>query len=371
MRKALALLLAVAAGAVVAGLAIPSAAVTAGATTLSTTELDNELQAIASSASFSCYLDARDFLQSQGQQTAPPFRGVSTQSWGTGAVVEWSNIRVTQLVLDDYVATRLPSAFSASALAAARSALANAITETGTTAIEDAQSAGASFTCPGAASGQATLASLPRWFLDSQVRAEAGTLGLTALVPSPIATSGAGLREWYRAHSGDFDTTCLSDLVVASQTKADDVANRVDHGLVFSTAVARYSTDSTNRKHHGAIGCYSPTSPNWSSVSQYVGSVPVDKATVVQGSNGWYVLSPTKRTGNRLDSILSAVVAQARDLNVQRAQLLATSIQNAAHVSVAPQIGGWVTTSLGGTITAPSPPPSAAILNAAANTPAG
>lgn len=368
MRKALALLLAVAIGSVAAGIAIPSGAVTAGATTLSTAELDNELQAISSSASFSCYLDARDFLQSNGQENGPPFHGASSQAWGTGAVVEWSNIRVTQLLLDDFVASHDPSALSPSSLVAARSALADAITATGTTAVDDAESAGTAYSCQGSASGQATLASLPAWFLDEQVRAEAGTLGLTALVPNPIATSGPGLREWYRANSRDFDTICLSDLVVSSQTKAGTVVSEVDHGLPFATAVDRYSSSAAGRKDHGAIGCYSPTSPDWSSVSQYVGDVPVGRAIDVQGGNGWYVLAPTRRTQNVFGSIQSAVAAEARDLNVQRAQVLATSIQAAAHVSIAPQIGSWVPTSLGGTITAPSAPPPAAVLNASANT---
>jgi hypothetical protein len=369
MRKALVLLLAVAVAAVVAGRVIPSSAVTAGASTLSTSQLDDELQAISSSPSFSCYLDARDFLQSSGQQSAPPVSGVSAQAWSSGAVVEWGNIRTTQLLIDDHVAIHDPSAFSAGALDAAKSSLATSITEALSSATDDAESSGTQFSCPGEASGATTLSSLPSWFRAEQVRAQAGTLGLASLVPNPIPTSGPALKAWYVAHSGQFDTTCLSDLLVTSQTTAYAVSSKVDSGLSFATAVSRYSTDAAGRKKHGAIGCFSPTSPGWSSVAQYVGNVPTGKATVVQGENGWYVLCPTKRTPNAYESIVAAVEAEARDLNVQSTQVLATSIQAAAHVSITPAIGAWVETSLGGTITAPSAPPSDAVLNASANTP--
>jgi hypothetical protein len=370
MRKALALLLAVAVAAVVAGRVIPSSAVIAGASTLSTSQLDAELQAISSSPSFSCYLDARDFLQSSGTQGAPALRGVSSQTWSTGAVVEWGNIRTTQLILDDRIAVLDPAAFSVGALDEARSSLATAITETLSTATDDAESAGTSFSCKGEATGPATLVSLPSWFLTEQVRAQAATLGLATLVPNPIPTSGARLQAWYAKHSGEFDTTCLSDLIVATQATADEVEAQVNYGLNFATAVSRYSTDAAGRKKHGAIGCFSPTSPDWSSVEQYVGTIATRSATVVQGEGGWYVISPTSRTPNSFRSILTAVESEARDLNVQSAQVLATSFQAAAHVSVDPAIGAWVATSLGGTITAPSAPPSDAILNAPANTPA-
>jgi hypothetical protein len=376
MRKALALLVVVAVAAVVAGRVIPSTAVTAGASTLTTSELDSELQAISRSASFTCYLDARDFLQSNGQSGVPPLRGAAPGTWTTGAVVEWANIRTTQLLIDAHVARRDPSAFSANALLSAKVSLATAITQTLTTAINDAQSAGSSFTCPGEAAGPATIASLPGWFAAEEVRAQAGTLGLAALVPSPIPTAGAGLRAWYSAHSGEFDTTCLWDVQLSSQVQAEVVASAVDHGLSSAAAVARYSTSAQNRKAHGSIGCFSPTSPSWASVVQYVGNLAVGKATVASGtgSNGapqYYVLGPTRRTGNSLDSILSAVQAQVRDLNIQSAQLLATSIQAGAHVSVTSVIGAWVPTSTGGTIVAPTAPPVAAILNALANTSTG
>jgi hypothetical protein len=375
MRKALVLLVAAATAAVLGGLFIPSTAIKAGASTLSAAELQRELRAIATTPSFGCYLAARDLLQSDGEQAAPPITGASSEAWSTGAVVEWGNIRTTQLVLDSYVARHDLGAFSDRALGAASTALAQSIDGAIEEATAEASQNGSSFSCASEKSGEATLAALPAWFRDQQVYAEAGTLGLASLVPKQIATSGPGLAAWYAANATEFDTTCLSYLQVATATVANEVVAKVDAGMTMATAIDRYSPDPSELTHHGDLGCFSPTSQDWSSVVEYVGDLKVGQATAVQSENSedqavYVILSPTKRTHNAFASIESAVAAQAHELNVQSTQVLATAIQSNVHVSVSPWIGTWVATSLGGTITAPATPPATAILNAAANAPA-
>lgn len=379
MRKALVLLVVVAAGAVASGLVIGSPAVKAGASTLSAAELNRELTVISKSPGFTCYLEARQFVTTEGQ-VLPPVDGASSQAWSTGPAVQWADLRATELVLDSYVEAHNPAAFSVSAIGSATKQFQFSIGAELAAAKQDGAQSSTQLPCVSSLPtlttnqevelGSTVLSSLPKWFAAVLVRGEAGALGLRTLV-AQVPTSGPGLQQWYGAHSASFDTTCLSDLVVATEAEAQSIVSEIDAGLSIATAVHRYSEDPTQRKKGGSIGCFSPNDlSQWPSVVEYVGSLKIGQATVVQGQSSWYVIGPTKRTPNPFASIAKAVAGAANELNVEASQNLATSIQANADISVSPTLGTWVTTSLGGTITAPSTPPPAAILNPAANAPA-
>src|ERR1039458_10362270 len=368
MRKVLALVIAAAAIAVVAGLALPADAVKTRSASLSTTQLTDELTAIDHSAPFQCYLKAQPFTNSGGVTTAPPLPGVSAQAWSNVAALDWTYERAKQLAAVQFVESRDASAFSSTSLAVARASLSNTIYRTIALAFQTSTQA-APFTCPGAIGGNQTLASLPAWFVDEQVQAQAATLGLEALLTDAVPASGPALVAWYHLHASLFDTTCLSLILVSDLQEATSVKAMIAAGLTIPEAVKRYSLDPTSKAKHGAIGCYSPTSSAFQTIWQSVNSVPLGHVTVFLSNGQYLLIGPTKRTPNTYAAISAVVASQASRINVQQAAQLAVGVQERANVRVDPSIGTWVSTALGGTIVAPGFPPTSSLANPAANVP--
>lgn len=371
MRRALFLLALVIAGAVCAGLFIPTVALSAGSRSLSETQLTGELRAIESSAPYACYLDARTYVESQGAAEAPASTGATGSTWSIGLAAEWSDIEVTNLVLEDDAAAHDPGAFAPSQLARARQSLAQAIGVIDEEAASRGASSDLSFPCATLAQGPvaiglATLQSLPGWFAASLVRAQAAALALSHRV-ALLPTSGPGLTAWYAAHQSEFDTICMGQVWTTSSQTATDVATKVDHGLPVLTAARRYTLSGAPT----TAQCFSPSSDAYTTISHYLDGVAIGKATVVEqeGSTEIYfvVLSPTSRTPNSLASIDKAVVSAVTTVNEGREQALATELQLTARVAVSPILGTWTPSSSGGSVVPPATPPSSDVLNPAAD----
>lgn len=383
MPKALALLVAAAVIAVGAGLALPAAAIKVGSSTLGTATFDNELAAIKASPMFQCYREATVYLASTGQSLGPTMSGVSAQSRSSLAADLWVDARVTQLAVESFVQRHDPSAFSPSALTTARDQFEEAIVSKLSQAYSyPAQSSTSAFSCPAVViegahprleSGATILATMPAWFQDEQVRAEAANLGLIDLLPASvkIPESGPGLVTWYARHAGEFDTTCVSFIEVSTSTAARSIVSKVAHGLAFAEAARRYSLDAASKKKGGALGCYSPDSAVWSQVLGVVGTTPTGKINVVSTQGVYALYLPTRRTPNRLAKIEAGVESQVHGENVQNAAILGDSIQATTPVSVGSWLGAWSPDQLGGQVVPTPAPPSDAVTNASANTPTG
>jgi hypothetical protein len=377
VRRVLALVIVAAAIAVGAGLAIPSSAVTVNADTLSTAQLNDELDAIAASRSYECFLDAQAYLNGLSQPT--PVHGVSAPSWFSTPTVEWANTRATDLALEGFMQQHYPAAFTPANLATSRAVLIVTIS----TAIQDAYAQGAGraggFSCPGLTApppgtsiGAVALGSMPLWFQSEQIRANAAELGLQRLIPSPLPTTGPALEAWYHAHAGAFETTCLSFIETSSLAEAEVVAAKISGGLPFAEAAKRYSSDPTTKDKGGALGCYSPTRPQWPTVQHYVGNVPTGHVSApisLPNSPAYLLFTVTKRTPNPFPDVRVAVAAANEATNRTRAELLAVGIQSAADITVSPTIGTWQPSTSGGTILPPTQPPAPSVTNGSANVP--
>ncbi|HUD70297.1 MAG TPA: peptidylprolyl isomerase [Acidimicrobiales bacterium] len=378
MRKVLGLLVA-AAVAVITGLALPAAALKVGSTTVDASSFDNELAAIKASPMFECYLEARVYVASQDQTQGPTIGGVTPQTRSSSAAVLWADQRVTQLAVAPFVRAHDPAAFSPAALEAARSALGDTLVG----ALDGAFSAQSStFSCPAVVvggatprleSGAAILATLPTWFQDAQVRAEAADLGLIDLLPNTIRIpeSGPGLEQWYVKNASQFETTCVGRIEVLTASAARSIRSKIAAGLSFASAARRFSTDTSTNKKGGALGCYSPNSPAWSAVVHYVGSTPTGKVALWPASGAYFVFSPTKRTPNSYAKVEGAIEAQVHAANVQNAGDLGVSIQEVTPVSVDSWLGTWALDQIGGHVVPSLAPPSAAVTNPTANAPTG
>ena len=234
MRSVLALVLAATAVAIAAGLALPADAVKVGTTSLSSSGLADEMAAISNSPSWQCYVQATYFVDSKGG-TAPAVPGATAQTWSNAASRLWSSIRTPQLSQVQFVQAHDPAAFSQASLAQAKLSLEERIYATIAQAFQ-ASTQSASYTCPAAAGGAKTLESMPPWFVDAQVRAEAARIGMLALLPNPVPEGGPALAAWYRTHAGEFDTTCVADIIVGSLPLAEYIQAQLHAGHPARTA---------------------------------------------------------------------------------------------------------------------------------------
>jgi hypothetical protein len=377
VRRVLVVVVVAAAIAVGAGLQIPSSAITVNAATLSQSQLNDELAAIAKSPSFGCFLEARAYLN--GLNAPTPVHGVSTPTWYATPTVEWANTRTTDLAIVPYIQQHYPAALTPAALAAARAQLVATISATIQGAYAQGAGRAGAFSCPGLTQppagtsiGAVALGSMPVWFQREQVQANAANLGLQHLIPSPLPTTGAALAAWYHGHAGSFATTCLSFIEATDLLQAEIAAAKIARGLSFADAARRYSRDPTTRTKGGALGCYSPLSPQWSTVQHYVGALPtghVSLPTPLPNSAAYLLFTVTKRTPNTFAAVRGAVANENETVNRTRAELFAVEIQSAAHVAVSPAIGTWLPSESGGTILPATQPPPSSVTNASANVP--
>lgn len=372
MRWVLALVIVAAAGCVAAGLVDQPSAVRVDGSSLSMRSLDAELAAIATSKSYQCYLEARTLVQDQ----AAPTLSATAPTWLTDSAVYWADLRAADLTLEATVGRKDPAAFSAAHLAAARASLESAITDTlnealsETEASEEQSGSGTAFSCPGELDGAGTLASMPSWFVAGQVRAQAATLGLAALIPSPVPTSGPSLEAWFGSHRSMFKTVCIAWVVVATSAEATRVEHQINDGSTTIAAAARAeSLDTTTKDKGGSIGCYSPNSSYWTSASSDVASLSIGHVSTFADGSDYAVLGPTSRYVEPFAEIEKGVANSASEINLQSEQLLATEYQAAASISVSDELGTWTPSSSGGTIAVPVGPPASSLLNATAVTP--
>jgi PPIC-type PPIASE domain len=373
VRRVLVLVVLAAAACVVAGLTIPSSAVTVNGDTLSQSQFNDELAAIHASSSWQCYLQAAAYLN--GLAAPTPVEGVSTRTWSATTATEWANTRATDLAIIGYVRDAAPQALSSAGVAAATPALEQSITTTLESAFRQTGSTGQGFRCTGAAVGKTTLDSMPAWFQEDQATAEAATLALQQLIPSPLPTEGPALESWFNDHAGEFATTCLSLIVTTDPTTAEIAASSISSGQSFAAAAKKYSQDTTTASRGGSVGCISPTASTYPTIQHYVGTLAtghVSQVTAIpsgQGTDNYYLFTVTKRTQNAFREIHAAVSSLNASANAMEAELLGQGIQQRAGITVSPALGTWELTSAGGTIVLPTAPPASSVLNASANIP--
>jgi hypothetical protein len=214
---------------------------------------------------------------------------------------------------------------------------------------------------------------MPAWFVDDQVQAQAATLGLEALLPGTIPTTGPGLKRWYDSHAHLFDTTCVSIIQQTGLQTAQELMAEINSGRIsIDEAARRFSTDPTTGAKGGAFGCIKPGDRLWETVFEDINPLRIGTVTIFSGgqANQYTLVGPTRRIPNSFVVISATVSAEAQLINTQRASALALQIQRGSLVAVNPGIGTWEPTTLGGTITAPSLPPDSALANPSANKPA-
>jgi hypothetical protein len=212
-----------------AAFAVPTNAAVVNGSAISQESLNSDVHAIAGSAEYQCYLNAEDYLSSNGSATSglPPVNGAGMgQSEGdnptaTSAFVATYLDTVIGHELVEQLAAKHNVTVDSAQLADARASLTSQITGVMQQVAQTAQGQNPKFSC-GAVSpltGQQVLASLPSWFVDGQVQFVATASALQEDLAG-VGSSEANLQSYYERHHAQFDTVCFNAAEYTDQASA-------------------------------------------------------------------------------------------------------------------------------------------------------
>ena len=367
MKRLLVLLVLLAAGVVAAALAIPTNAASVNGSAISQQSLNSDVRAIAGSVEYQCYLNAEEYLSSQGTEQVPPVEGAGSaqNSTATSAfVATYLDTEIShRLVLQ--AASQRGVTVSPAQLAQARTALEAEISTTMTRAFETGSQTGDSALTCGASSpltGQEVLATMPSSFVSQEVQFVATASALEEDVAG-VGSSEADLERFFDAHRSEFDTVCLSAAAYTSESAAEAGAAAVAFGTPF-IEVAASATQSAS------LGCgvLSSFASALGTTAATLDKLAIGQASVpLQTSGGWFIVSPSSRTPSSWDQARQAVAQAVQLKGASATQRILTAAERRSSVQVNPQYGIWV--SEVATVLTPLTPQPTDVLNASANEP--
>ena len=370
MKRLLVLLIVLAGGLAWAAFSVPSNAATVNGATISQHDLNSDVNAIAGSEYYQCYLNSEAYLSSNGSQQLPPVVGAGTGQYAgdhptatTAFVASYLETEIGHQLLLQAARERHVSVTQAG-LATARSSLTQEISSVMSEILQTQQGRDVRYGCSltgQAVTGQQVLSTLPASFVNEQVQFGATAAALEETLAG-VGSSDQELQGYYVAHGAQFDTACLTAAVFSSQSAAQAAAAQVAFGTPFATVAS-----STSSSGGGPQGCdiladletKLPPAANLKSLATGAVSSPID-------DNGTYLLlqitSRTPTPYGKAKAVVASAVQQAGSTATQKA--LAAAERRSA-VSVNPQYGVWVPVSA--SVLTPFSPEPTDVLNATAN----
>jgi hypothetical protein len=347
VKRALLLLVVLAAVVAVAAFDVPSNAATVNGVGISRATLNSDLGVIQATPTYECYLAASLALRSQNEAALPAIQG---QGIDKTVSTRFADYWLSQLVNDELieqVATARHLRVSTADLADGRADLVNSIS---TTLTAVAEASGQSGVC--APDGSDILAAVPPAFAARLVRAQAA--GDVVLADASGYGLGPGeLASFYATHQSDFDTICLSAIQTATQAAAAADRAEIVGGTPFAQVAEATSTDAASAANGGAIGCFAPTDPAYGSVTQDVAGLAVGQVSAANSDQGNYVLLEiTSRRTTSYAAAGSAVRQAVLAAGATVADGELKTITKGATVSIDPRYGRWK----GGSTIAVEPP---------------
>ncbi len=382
MKWLLVLLVLLAGGVGAAALSVPTNAAVVSlpggnGTAISQQSLNSDVDAIAGSAFYQCYLNSEEYLDSQGQQELPPVTGAGVgqnptdhPTASTGFVANYLDSEIgNELVIE--LADRRHISVTAAQLAAARSTLTTEITGVMSEILQTAQGQDPRYSCTVSGSpisGQQVLDTMPASFVDEQVSFVATFVALQEDLAG-VGSSDADLQRYYAAHRSQFDTVCFDAAEFSSEGTGTTAASAVDLGTPFAQATA-------GATQQGTIPCatlthvaaeFQTSVSNFAHVAVGQASAPIDLGPNQSGSGGdvYLVVSPTKRTPTTYSAAKADVSSAVQEAGAKVTQTVLTAAERHASVSVDPRYGTWVPGTA--SVFVPFPPERSDVLNPSAN----
>lgn len=370
MKRLIVLLIVLAGGLAAAAFSVPSNAATVNGSSISQQDLNSDVNAIAGSAYYQCYLNSQEYLSSEGSAELPPVIGAGTGQYAgdhptatSAFVANYLETKIGHELLLQLAAARHVSVTQAD-VAAARSNLTAQITGVMSEILQTQQGQNVRYGCSvtgQALTGTEVLSTLPSSFVDEQVQFVATATALQEDLAG-VGSSAADLQAYFNAHGSRFDTVCLTAAVFSSESAAQSAAASVATGTPFSTVASN-----TSSSGGGAQGCnvlsdlesQLPSDADLASLATGAVSAPVD-------DNGTYLLLQiTSRTPTSYSKAKAAVADAVQVAGSAATQQALTADERRSSVSLNPQYGVWV--SANASVLTPLTPEPADVLNATAN----
>jgi hypothetical protein len=351
------LLLALGLGLLIGGV-VPSTAVTVNGQAISNSQVSSELDSVAASASYRCYLNASALVRSNGSSQQGPIHGATEASYSMDYVANWLDQDITNLIIRQAADAQGLGSPSAAALAAAKDDLLGSIDST------LSEVSGTKYACTGTASQ--ILATMPSTFVTSQVEAQA--LSEALLVKhGGLAVDPAAVAAYYAAHQSDFDTYCVSAIVSSDSTVYQKFTAGQAAGTSFADLAKQLSQDPTSAARGGVLGCYSPGSAGYTGlVNDAKGlAVGTPSGPITVNSSSTLILLVTSRTTTPLASITNDVRRTIIAMDAAASTSVASDLVRSAHVVLNPRYGSWSSSRALSGVTPPPTPPASSLLNAA------
>ena len=370
MKRLLALLIVLAGGLAWAAFAVPSNAATVNGAGISQQDLNSDVNAIAGSAYYQCYLNSETYLSSNGSEQLPSVVGAGTGQYvgdhptATSAFVanyletEIGHQLLLQLASEHHVTV------TQSELVAARASLTLEISNVMSEILQTQLGQNVSYSCSltgQALTGKQVLDTMPASFVDKQVQFGATAAALEEDLAG-VGSSDQDLQAYYVAHGAQFDKACLTAAVFSSESAAQDAAAQAAFGTPFATVATN-----TASSGGGVQGCEIlsdlesklPAAADLQNLATGAVSAPID-------DNGTYLLLQiTSRTPTPYNKAAAAVGTAVQAAGSTATQKALTVVERRSSVSVNPQYGVWVPVSA--SVFTPLAPEPADVLNATAN----
>jgi len=362
----LALLVCVAGGVAAAALAVPSNAATVNGVAISQSAFNSSLSDIANGTGnlYECYLNAEEYVNSQGTATLPSVAGAGepapdgtrTSASTAFATSELDN-EIYQLLLTQLAARRHVEV-TAAALGDARATLEADITSLMGEVASTPYACGATGV---SITGATVLGSMPKSFVDGQVLAEAQLAVLQEQL-SGVGSSTADLESYFNAHSALFQSACFTVAQYSSLSDAQAAVYEVGHGASFATLATSTGGGPQGCEDLDAVASELPQA-NLENLALNTLSAPIS----VQGS--YLLVEITAKTPLPFETAEPDVEQAVRAKGATAFNKAISDAEHGAHIWVDPRYGSWTAAEL--RVLVPTAPAAADVLDPAVNSAAG
>jgi hypothetical protein len=353
VKRLIVLLIVLAGGLAAAAFAVPSNAASVNGVAISKQQLNSDLNAIAGSADYRCFLSAEQAVATGGATPLPSLDGTahigdgtSRQTVTTGFASYYLETAIGhQLVLG--LAAQRHLHVTPQDLAAARAEYEGQITGILTDV------ASSKFTCGSATTANEVLGSVPGSFTDRTVRFDA-TVSVLEEDVAGVGSTTADLQRYFGNHSAEFDTACLTVAGYSSQAEAQAGAAAVAFGTPFSTVAAQ--TQGGGPQKCEILYGIAASLPAGNGLE----TLPLNTVSNPISDNGdYFLVEITKRTPTSFAKAKTAVENAVQTAGASKASTLIEAAEKSANISVDPRYGKWSATR----VIPPTPPPTADLLN--------
>jgi hypothetical protein len=368
VKRLIVLLIVLAGGVAAASFLVPSHAATVNGSSVSQADLNSDVNAIAGSTYYQCYLNSEAYLSSSGSEQLPPVIGAgtgqyagdhptATTSFTSYYLSQEVNQQLVTQVADEHDITVTPADRTA-----ARAALSNQISNVMSEILQTQQGQDVQYGCSLTGqpiTGTQVLSTMPASFVDTQVQFLA-TITVLEEDLSGVGSTVADLQRYFTAHQSQFDTVCITAAGYSSSAAAEAAAAQVAFGTPFATVATS--------AQGGPQGCrllpeFEAQLPSDAGLGQLAtGAV---SAPISLSSSEYALVQITKRTPSTFSAAEAAVKSAVQTKGSAAVQKALIAGERRTSVAVNPQYGVW--SSVNATVLPPLTPDPSDVLNIAAN----